>query len=260
MDMELKEQLETRLYEKMARENEEYLAEIKTKPAEEIIDSAYQIAWRENVLLSFEDSTELNPRQLQTLLELPSPLAELYDEWLSEDSNELGALRDSISKYATHQINQRMERLYSDPKTPMYKKNLAEAIMCGEQYDWRASDERNRMCNQEFAVKASSAHLCQTFQHFLEKWVEQYGLERCMFVLSCTMELRKEDSPFASPTKRGLDRFVKLRERAGERITYYANDVHLGIVNLAMEKLLKMERRMNGKEVAHMHDKRDLER
>lgn len=260
MDMELKEQLETRLYEKMAQENEEYLAKMKTKPAEEIINSAYQIAWRENVLLLFEDSTELNPRQLQLLVDLSSPLATLYDEWLSEDSSELGALRDSISSYATHQINQEMDQLYSDPKTPMYKKNLAEAIMCGEQYEWRASDERNRMCNQEFAVKASSAHLCQTFQHFLEKWVEQYGLERCMFVLSCTMELRKEDSPFASPTKRGLDRFVKLRKRMGERITYYANDVHPGIVNLAMEKLVKMERRINRKEGVQTHNKIDLER
>lgn len=77
MDMELKEQLETRLYEKMAQENEEYLAEMKTKPAEEIIDSAYQIAWRENVLLLFEDSTELNLRQLQLLVDLSSPLATL---------------------------------------------------------------------------------------------------------------------------------------------------------------------------------------
>ena len=43
-----KEQLEDKLYARMEQENEAYLAEIKTKPVDEIIANAYKIAWREN--------------------------------------------------------------------------------------------------------------------------------------------------------------------------------------------------------------------
>ena len=45
-----KEQLEDKLYARMEQENEAYLAEIKTKPVDEIIANAYKIAWRENLL------------------------------------------------------------------------------------------------------------------------------------------------------------------------------------------------------------------
>lgn len=45
-----KEQLEDKLYARMEQENEAYLAEIKTKPVDEIFANAYKIAWRENLL------------------------------------------------------------------------------------------------------------------------------------------------------------------------------------------------------------------
>lgn len=45
-----KEQLEDKLYARVEQENEAYLAEIKTKPVDEIIANAYEIAWRENLL------------------------------------------------------------------------------------------------------------------------------------------------------------------------------------------------------------------
>ena len=41
---------EDKLYARMEQENEAYLAEIKTKPVDEIIANAYKIAWRENLL------------------------------------------------------------------------------------------------------------------------------------------------------------------------------------------------------------------
>ena len=78
---ELREQLETQLYDKMKAENTAYLAQLQTRPVGEIIENAYQIAYRENVLCLLEDSTTLTIRQLQTLLEMPDTMAELYSSW-----------------------------------------------------------------------------------------------------------------------------------------------------------------------------------
>lgn len=74
-----KEQLENRLYERMSAENKAFLADLKTKPADEIISHAYEIACRDNLLILFEDETGLSERQLAVLNEFEHPLsAALY--------------------------------------------------------------------------------------------------------------------------------------------------------------------------------------
>ena len=124
MDKDLKAQLEDQLYERMSHENEAYLAELRTKPADEIINSAYQIACRENILYLFEEETQLNVRQLQVLMEMSSPLRELYEDWCGRDSNEMELLRGSIEDSTSGILNHRAEIRYSDPKTPIYEKTF----------------------------------------------------------------------------------------------------------------------------------------
>ena len=48
--MSTKDELETKLYEKMSQENEAFLAEMKTQSPDEIISHAYEIACRDNLL------------------------------------------------------------------------------------------------------------------------------------------------------------------------------------------------------------------
>ena len=49
--MSTKDELETKLYEKMSQENEAFLAEMKMKSPDEIISRAYEIACRDNLLM-----------------------------------------------------------------------------------------------------------------------------------------------------------------------------------------------------------------
>ena len=51
--MPTKDELETKLYEKMSQENAAFLAEMKTKSPDEIISRAYEIACRDNLLMLF---------------------------------------------------------------------------------------------------------------------------------------------------------------------------------------------------------------
>lgn len=94
-----KKELETWIYSRMYRENKDYLTDLKTKSIDEIIESAYEIACRENILMIFEDETGLSTRQLEALMELKNPLAELYDDWLSRDTDEMDNFRDSVRSF-----------------------------------------------------------------------------------------------------------------------------------------------------------------
>ena len=75
-----KEQLENKLYERMSAENETFLTDLKTKPADEIISHAYEIACRDNFLMLFENETDLNKRQFEVLMEFDHPLEALFDD------------------------------------------------------------------------------------------------------------------------------------------------------------------------------------
>ena len=78
--MPTKDELETKLYEKMSQENEAFLAEMKTQSPDEIISHAYEIACRDNLLMLFEDETSLSERQLAVLNEFEHPLSQLYTD------------------------------------------------------------------------------------------------------------------------------------------------------------------------------------
>ena len=107
--MSTKDELETKLYEKMSQENEAFLAEMKTQSPDEIISHAYEIACRDNLLMLFEDETSLSERQLAVLTEFEHPLSQLYTDWLSHDTDEMDAFRDSIACCADDILRKRVE-------------------------------------------------------------------------------------------------------------------------------------------------------
>lgn len=116
--MPTKNELENRIYEKMSQENTAFLAEMKTKSPDEIISRAYEIACRDNLLILFEDETSLSERQLTVLNEFEHPLSQLYTDWLSRDTDEMDAFRDSIACCADDILRKRVEEKYRDPAQP----------------------------------------------------------------------------------------------------------------------------------------------
>lgn len=158
-----KEQLEDKLYARVEQENEAYLAEIKTKPVDEIIANAYEIAWRENLLYLFESSTGLTEKQLQVLLEMQNPCAEMYAGWLKQDSDELDAIRGCMENCADNILRDRAEKKYSDPAQPVYGKSYQEAYASGELQEWKADHRRSMECAKIFQKEGGAAYHEQIF-------------------------------------------------------------------------------------------------
>lgn len=65
------------LYDKALTELNTYLEDMKTKPPQEIINSAYQIVNKQDLLMILE-SAEFTPAELNVLNELDHPLQVLY--------------------------------------------------------------------------------------------------------------------------------------------------------------------------------------
>ena len=74
------------LYDKLitraVREQDAYTEQLKTLPPEQIIAKAYEISYRDNILLTMQTSDYTVP-QLQALLIIEQPVGSLYQEWLS---------------------------------------------------------------------------------------------------------------------------------------------------------------------------------
>ena len=240
--MPTKDELENQIYEKMSQENAAFLAEMKTKSPDEIISHAYEIACRDNLLMLFEDETSLSERQLTVLNEFELPLSQLYTDWLSRDTDEMDAFRDSIACCADDILRKRVEEKYRDPAQPIYPNTRSEAMVRGEVFEWMASRDRTLTCAGAFEKGATNAYNDGKLPAFLKEWTNTYGKDRCMFVLACTMAQRGGDERFYLPARQAAAKFKAQLERIGNRIDDYAVNTHSCIVNAAMECLAKPER------------------
>lgn len=242
-----KKELETKLYERMEQENKAFLAEMRTKPADEIISSAYEIACRNDLLMLFEDETSLSVQQLEVLLEFASPLAALYADWLERETTEMDHFRDSVECCADDILRSRAEEKYRNPAQPIYAKSRSEAAACGEMFEWSASRGRTLTCAGAFEQDATKAYNEGRLSAFLQEWTASYGKERCMFVLACTMAQRIRDERFGLPAQQAAGRFTALQEQMGGHVGIYAVDSHSCVVDAAMAKLAELERRSERK-------------
>lgn len=243
-----KEILEKRLYEKMHAEQKQFLEELRAGSVEDVISKAYEIAFRNNVLFLFENETALALKELEILLEMEHPLAELYAEWLSTDTNEMQNLQDCIQDCAVQIMTQQAEELYRSPETPVYRKTDEEAIAAGEYLQWKANRERNQLCVQMFQEEAGTSYRSRKFPQFLRRWVDVYGQERCLYVLSMIVADRKTDSRIGKIIREKLwSENTTTSEQ--NRVRYKDDKVLSCTVNKAAESLLYSREQYRKKEV-----------
>ena len=129
------------LYDKALTELNTYLEDMKTKPPQEIINSAYQIVNKQDLLMILE-SAEFTPAELNVLNELEHPLQVLYEEWLPVEDRHMEELRDSVQSYLDTRLQHRAEKLYADPSVFRYEGSYSEAREKGEVHLYRANQNQ----------------------------------------------------------------------------------------------------------------------
>ena len=93
--MEQRNERKDLLYEKMSKEQDNFIENLKHSSPEEIIHSAYENVMRYEILMLFEYYF-LDDKQIKALLRLEKPLSACYDEWLKNDCSYMDMLCDTV--------------------------------------------------------------------------------------------------------------------------------------------------------------------
>ena len=83
------------LYKKLEREHDDFIAELKTKPPEQIIEASYEKVLKDDLLSIFE-YTNFSQCEAKALYKLERPLDALYQKWLHNDMTYMDMLKDTV--------------------------------------------------------------------------------------------------------------------------------------------------------------------
>ena len=110
-----KEDLRDLLYQKASKEQETYYDELRKMTPEQIIEKAYEIVMREDIMIVFEDDS-LSDKQVEALAKLEYPLSACYDEWQDTDVTYMDRIRDVIDDFANEIIKQNEAKKHNPKK------------------------------------------------------------------------------------------------------------------------------------------------
>ena len=181
------EALSQQLYNTALNELNTYLEDLKTKPPQEIINSAYQIACKQDIVMILEEA-DFSPYELELLTGLEHPLQVLYEQWISTEDRYMEDLRGSMQNYVDDRLMCQAELLYADPQTPRYDRLYSEAQERGELHLLRASRKQDGACMKAFEDEISEAHEKRAMREFVEQWTQKFGYGRCKFLLGYTVQ------------------------------------------------------------------------
>lgn len=107
------EDLNTKLYEKMYAQQQDFILSLKDSTPENVMQYAYELVIREDILLSLEEN-DLDAIQCKALLKEKNPLDKLFLAWENHESGHMNEVRDFIESFANDVIIQRKGRTKSE--------------------------------------------------------------------------------------------------------------------------------------------------
>ena len=93
------EELNTRLYEKMFAEQEQFRDWLLSQPRAEILYHAYEYTVREDILMSLEYH-DLEDSQARALLKSGKPLKQIFERWENQETSYMDTVWDTVQEQA----------------------------------------------------------------------------------------------------------------------------------------------------------------
>lgn len=111
---------------KLYYEHSHFIEDILEKEKADIIDSAYEIDWKRNILEHFNEiSDRYSENEQKALLSSDNLLDEVYSEWLSQDSESVDDLKYSFDAVAQHRLMALARQAELDSLTPKQRERRA---------------------------------------------------------------------------------------------------------------------------------------
>ncbi|MCM1296517.1 MAG: DUF3848 domain-containing protein [Muribaculaceae bacterium] len=83
------------LYEKVQAEYDAFIGELKTKPAEEVLERAYEKVFKEE-MVGICEYANFDRKEAKAMYLEKYPLDRMYQDWLKNDVSYMDMLRDSV--------------------------------------------------------------------------------------------------------------------------------------------------------------------
>lgn len=93
------EELNTKLYEKMFTEQEQFRDWLLSQPPAEILNRSYEYTVREDILMSLEYH-DLEDSQARALLKYGKPLKQIFERWENQETSYMDTVWDTVQEQA----------------------------------------------------------------------------------------------------------------------------------------------------------------
>lgn len=117
--MDNTEELSNKVYKKLESEFDMFKESCLSKTKEEIINSAYEITIKEEIVESFRKNS-YDEEQYLALLENDNMLENIYQDWMNAESGIHIPIEESIDFYL-NEIEEKYTKLESDPNSKLIK-------------------------------------------------------------------------------------------------------------------------------------------
>ena len=226
------EELNTKLYEKLFAEQENFKGWLLTQPPEEILNHAYEYTIREDILISMEYN-DLTDEQASALLQSPSPLADIFKDFEKIEGDHMETVRGCIENRADKEIEKQREALRN---LPVYLSSATVARENGELDVYRASHRANMDCKSaiEDAISRHYADNRLETSACVQEVSDRFGMERIAFVLASTVQTKDWDGRISDSNKEWAKGFPTLGKHE-----YVCSQAHPGLINLFVNRFRK---------------------
>lgn len=102
--------LRQKLYDRVSEELEAFKAELLDKSPQDIIENAYAIVIREDIVSEIECGGQYSDEQYKALLRLKYPLDTLYNEWMDTDCSQMEMIREVIYDFSKEEAERHREK------------------------------------------------------------------------------------------------------------------------------------------------------
>ena len=242
--MENKDKLAA-LYEKMTAEQDAYRDWLKNQSPEEILNHTYEYTIREDIVAATEN-LELDDTQVDALLSSPSPLADVYAQFLKFETDHMDVIRDAIESRADTAVQLRREK----EQVPLYCHKADYAKEHGELDAYRASHRANIACKE--AIEAAIRDNYQDNHLSIEgatEVIDRFGAERVEYVLAATIRAMDWDGRFSHDNK-AWAKTVPVQENKDawgqdRNLDFVVSQAHPGLIDLFANQVRRQEKELS---------------
>ena len=122
---ELKEELNSELYNRMFEEQEHYRNWLLSLPPEEILFHAFSYSVREDILMTQEENN-FSIEKCKALLESPTPLADMKRAYDKTETNYMDDIRNVMENYADDILRENKKKISEREKAVFSVRGVAD--------------------------------------------------------------------------------------------------------------------------------------